>query len=138
MSYGIVQRSPRVSDKFPLIYKTWTIPAGTIISMDNYLVSHDEAIFPDSFTFKPERWLDDPVAPDGRKLTRYLVSFGRGTRSCLGINLAYAEMYISLANVYRNFEFELFETSRESVDVYRDMFLPHPKPGTQGVRVKVL
>ncbi|GKZ66598.1 hypothetical protein AnigIFM60653_002813 [Aspergillus niger] len=138
MSYGIVQRSPRVSDKFPLIYKTWTIPAGTIISMDNYSVSHDEAIFPDSFTFKPERWLDDPVAPDGRKLTRYLVSFGRGTRSCLGINLAYAEMYISLANVYRNFEFELFETSRESVDVYRDMFLPHPKPGTQGVRVKVL
>ncbi|RAL03205.1 cytochrome P450 [Aspergillus ibericus CBS 121593] len=138
LSYGIVQRSPRTTGRFPLVYKTWTMPPGTIISMDNYSVSHDEEIFPDSFTFKPDRWLNDPLAPDGRKLTRYLVSFGRGTRSCLGINLAYAEMYISLANVYRNFEFELFETGRESVDCYRDMFLPHAKPGTQGVRVKVL
>lgn len=105
--------------------------------MDNYSVSHDERIFPDSYTFNPERWLGDPLAPDGRKLSRYLVSFGRGTRSCLGINLAYAEMYIAMANVYRNFEFDLFETDRSAVDCYRDMFLPHAKPGTQGVRVRV-
>ncbi|PYH94387.1 cytochrome P450 [Aspergillus ellipticus CBS 707.79] len=138
MSYGVVKRTPRISEKFPLVYKNWVIPTNTIISMDIYAVSHDETIFPDSFTYRPERWLNDPVAPDGRKLARYLVCFGRGTRSCLGVNIAYAEMYISLANVYRNFDFELFETDRSSVDCYSDMFLPHAKPGTQGVRVKVL
>ncbi|KAE8154551.1 cytochrome P450 [Aspergillus avenaceus] len=137
MSYGVSQRAFRISDKISLTYKDFVIPPGTVISMDNYSVAHDEEIFPDSYTFKPERWLDDPVAPDGRKLSRYLVSFGRGTRSCLGINLAYAEMYLTLANVYRSFEFELFETDRSSVDCYRDMFLPHPKPGSQGVRVRV-
>ncbi|KAK1144850.1 hypothetical protein N8T08_004863 [Aspergillus melleus] len=137
LSYGVSQRASRVSDHITLTYKSYVIPPGTIISMDNYSVSHDESIFPDSYTFRPERWLGDPLAPDGRKLTRYLVSFGRGTRSCLGINLAYAEMYIAMANIYRNFEFELFETDRSAVDCYRDMFLPHGKPGTQGVRVRV-
>lgn len=138
LSYGVVQRGPRISDKFTLSYKSWVIPKNTAISMDIYSVHHDEAIFPDSFTYKPERWLGDPVAPDGRKLSRYMVAFGRGTRSCLGINLAYAEMYIALANIYRRFEFELYETGRESVELYRDMFLPHVRPDTQGVRVKVL
>ncbi|THC99244.1 hypothetical protein EYZ11_001243 [Aspergillus tanneri] len=137
MSYGVAQRASRISDTITLRYKSYIIPRGTVISMDNYSISHDESIFPDSYTFKPERWLNDPIAPDGKKLTRYLVSFGRGTRSCLGINLAYAEMYISMANVYRSFEFELFDTDRDAVDCYRDMFLPHAKPGTRGVRVRV-
>ncbi|KAB8071863.1 cytochrome P450 [Aspergillus leporis] len=137
MSYGTSQRAFRVSDHIALKYKNYVIPPRTVISMDIYSVSHDEEIFPDSYTFKPERWLGDPVAPDGKKLTRYLVSFGRGTRSCLGINLAQAEMYLTMANVFRNFEFELFETDRSSVDCYRDMFLPHVKPGSQGVRVKI-
>ncbi|PLB40480.1 cytochrome P450 [Aspergillus candidus] len=138
LSYGIPGRNGRISQTFPLTYKSWVIPPGTLISMDNYAVAHDEAIFPDSCTFKPERWLGDPLAPDGKRLSRYLVSFGRGTRSCLGINLAQAELYIAMANVYRSFEFELYETGREAVDCAREMFLPQPKPGTQGVRVKVL
>ncbi|KAE8370766.1 cytochrome P450 [Aspergillus caelatus] len=137
MSYGVSQRAFRISDHITLTYKNYVIPPGTVVSMDNYSVAHDEEIFPESFTFRPERWLGDPVAPDGKKLTRYLVSFGKGTRSCLGINLAYAEMYLTLANVFRNFDFELFETDRSSVDCYRDMFLPHVKPGSQGVRVKI-
>ena len=45
-------------------------------------LSHDEAIFPDSHAFDPERWL---AAPQNPPLERYMVSFGRGTRACLGI-----------------------------------------------------
>ena len=138
LSYGTAQRSPRVSQTFDLPYKSsYVIPRGSIVSIDNYAISHDEAIFPDSHEFQPERWAGDPVAPDGKKLVRYLVSFGKGTRSCLGINLAYAEMYIAMANVYRNFEFELFQTDRTAVDCFKEMFVPHPKPGTLGVRAKV-
>ncbi|KAJ5691755.1 hypothetical protein N7462_001178 [Penicillium macrosclerotiorum] len=137
MSYGTAQRSPRVSQAFDLPYKSYIIPRGSIVSMDNYAISHDETIFSDSYEFQPERWMGDPVAPDGKKLVRYLVSFGKGTRSCLGINLAYAEMYIAMANIYRNFEFELFQTDRTDVDCFKEMFVPRPKPGTLGVRAKV-
>lgn len=46
--------------------------------MDIYSIAHDEKIFPDSFTFKPERWLNNPKGPDGEKyLSRYMVSFSR-------------------------------------------------------------
>ena len=105
--------------------------------MDNYACSHDEAIFPDSHNFHPERWLGNPVAPGGKPLSNYMVNFGRGRRSCIGKNLAYAQMYIVLSNVFRKFEFELYETDRTDVDCARDMFVAFPKDGTLGVRVLV-
>jgi cytochrome P450 len=137
MAYGTAQRSPRSSDTMPITYKDYVIPPKTEVSMDIYSISHDENIFPDSHTFKPERWADKPRAPDGKQLNRYMASFGRGARSCLGINLAYAELYIAVANIYRRFEFELFETDRTAVDCYRDMFVPQPNPGSLGVRTLV-
>ena len=105
--------------------------------MDNYAVSHDEAIFPDSFIYKPERWLNSPKAPDGKQLSRYMVAFGRGTRSCVGMQLAYAELFIGISTLFRRFDFDLFETGRDAVDLWMDRFVPRPKPGTQGVRAVV-
>ena len=105
--------------------------------MTNYSVAHDERLFPDSFAFRPERWLGSPRAPDGRFLSRFMVSFGKGARSCLGMPLAYAEMYLALAAVFRRFDLRLFETDRTVVDCAKDMYVPHPKEGTKGVRVLV-
>ena len=119
------------------MYQSYVLPPGSVISMSNFSVSHDEKLFPDSFTFRPERWLDEPKAPDGSNLSRYMVSFGRGTRSCLGMTLAYAEMYIALATVFRRCEFDLFQTTRDAVDCHRDLFLPYPKQGALGVRAQV-
>ena len=70
--------------------------------MDNYDVSHDEAIFPNSHKFIPERWLDDPKAPDGKPLSRYNVSFGKGSRNCVGMQLAYAELYVAFVSLCKN------------------------------------
>lgn len=84
MGYGLSARNPRTHDK-PIQYKQWTIPAGTCLSMSIPDVSHDEDIFPQSREFIPERWLDDAKTSDGTPLDRFMVSFGRGTRSCMGI-----------------------------------------------------
>lgn len=105
--------------------------------MDNYAVSHHAGIFPDHTTYNPSRWLNDPRAPSGRQLSRYMVAFGRGTRSCVGMQLAYAELYIDISTLFRRFDFELFETDRTAVDPFMDTFVPRPKPGTKGVRVLV-
>lgn len=119
------------------MYQSYVLPPGSVISMSNFSVAHDENLFPYSFMFRPERWLHEPKAPDGSYLSRYMVSFGRGTRSCLGIALAYAEMYIALATVFRRCEFDLLQTTRDAVDCHHDMFFPHTKPGTLGVRAQV-
>jgi cytochrome P450 len=140
--YGTPQRIPRLSPT-PIVYsasdKQYFIPVGSVVSMDHYSASHDPHFFaPDPLTFRPERWKDNAKAPDGKPLTKYLIAFGRGTRSCVGMQLAYADLYIGLASFFRRFECELFETERDAVDVYLDSFVPRPKPGTKGVRVKVL
>lgn len=56
---------------------------------------------------------------------------------CLGVNLAWAEMYIGLATIFRRVELELFETESDAVDMGREYFVPLPKKGSKGVRVLV-
>jgi cytochrome P450 len=85
LSYGIASRHARVSQDKATKYKEWTIPAGTPVSMTIVDVHHDEHIYPNSRSFVPERWLDNPKTKEGESLSRYFVSFGKGSRSCLGI-----------------------------------------------------
>lgn len=138
LSYGGIARSPRISRHKPLQYGSWTIPPGVPVSTSTWVMHHDEQIYPDSFTYNPERWLGDPKGPDGKKnLSRYMASFGKGTRGCLGIQLAYVEMILAVAALFRQFEFSFFETSRSDVDCYVDQIAPGVHPDSKGVRVLV-
>ena len=149
LSYGVASRLQRISpDKTLFFYdqysqKDWIIPPGTPVSMTSVLIHQDPLIFPDPYTFRPERWIENP------KLDRFLVSFSKGSRQCLGINLAYAEMYLCLCGIFRRFGskaarmdddegyLELFETGLGDVEVKGDGFVPLTEEGSQGVRVKV-
>ena len=66
------------------------------------------------------------------------------------INLAYAELYIVIAGVFRKYNLydaaveqktptlALYDTTRErDVDMEHDFLLAFPKEGSKGVRVKV-
>ena len=139
LSYGVVQRSPRIAQDQVFHYQGYTIPAGTPISLDQFHMHHCESVFPDSHSFKPERWLsDDQKGPDrAKQLSRYMVAFSRGNRMCLGMQMAYLEMFATIAMLFRRFEMELFRTDRTSVDFYRDFVTAQVKPGGHGVRVLV-
>jgi cytochrome P450 len=110
--------------------------------MTSYLMHHNPAIFPDSHTYNPQRFLENP------RLDKYLVSFTKGTRQCVGINLAYAELYTCLASIFRRYggpegeagpegRLELFETGEEDVVMVADNFIPNVKKGSKGIRVLV-
>lgn len=71
-------RSPRVFRDHALQYGDWTIEPGVAVSMSPYVVGVNEDVFPEPFTFKPERWLNN------KELLKYAVTFGRGRRGCLG------------------------------------------------------
>nr|KMM69127.1 cytochrome P450 [Coccidioides posadasii RMSCC 3488] len=83
LSYSLSGRNPRPHDK-PLQNGKWTIPANTTITMSIVDVHHDGAIFPDSHSFIPERWLDNPKTSDGTPLERYPVAFGGGRELAWG------------------------------------------------------
>lgn len=101
--------------------------------MDSYLVHHNEEIFPDSHTFNPDRWL----VPNSKELDKFLVSFSTGSRQCLGSkyvkilsvledkkktncnasSLAWAELYMVFARVFRKFELKLHEHEGTGIQI---------------------
>jgi hypothetical protein len=53
------------------------------------------------------------------------------------LSLAYAELYLTLAAMFRYFEFELYETDESDVELAHDFFLPFPRLDSKGIRVIV-
>lgn len=128
---GAFCRLGRIAPDEDLRCGSYNFPAGTIISMTSWLMHNDPSIFQDPESFQPQRWLDNP------KLEKYLVPFSKGSRACLGINLAYAEIYCTLAVLFRRFEFELFQTTYSDVALAHEFFIPISKLNSKGVRLAV-
>ncbi|KAF2822403.1 cytochrome P450 monooxygenase-like protein [Ophiobolus disseminans] len=94
-----------------------TVPPGTIVACGSTFVHYNADIFPQPDQFTPERWLKSP------ELDNWLVSFSRGPRMCFGINLAWAELRLNLAYVFRKFEMEMADPKPNNLP-WRDTFLP--------------
>ena len=71
----------------------WALPAGTVIAPCIYLVHRRADIYPDPYTFRPERFLEKP--PE----TYTFLPFGGGTRRCIGASFAQYEMRVVLQAV---------------------------------------
>ncbi|KAK4222262.1 cytochrome P450 [Podospora fimiseda] len=136
LSYGVMHRLPRVSPDVSIQYKGYTIPPGVAVGMSAYLQHSDAEVFPSPDKFIPERWFAGNVTP---AMNKSYVPFCRGSRNCLGMNLAMAEMSLILAVLYRpnGPEFELFETDESDVKQAHDFLIPLPKLTTKGVRALV-
>lgn len=134
LMYGVTTRLPRVAHE-PLIYREWQIPPNTPVSQSNYFVHMDPNIYPNPEEFLPERWIE--AKEKGIHLDRYMVSFSKGSRQCVGINLAYAELYLTLSAIVRRFEFENFETTVDDVRIAYDYFVGVPKLDSKGIRAVV-
>lgn len=105
--------------------------------MSNYLQVTDPKLFPNPDKFIPERWIDNPMTSTGHPLSKYLTTFGKGPRMCLGMNFSLAEMYLGLSGLFRLVDLELYETDRSDVDMAGSFFVPLPKKSSKGVRVIV-
>ena len=78
----------------------YAVPAGTPVAMSILLVHHREDVYPDPFSFRPERWL-------GHKPGTYeWIPFGGGIRRCLGAALAMAEQRVVLETMMRRLDLE--------------------------------
>lgn len=91
--------------------------------------------FPRPYEFLPERWLPNSAIPGNEK---FLTPFAKGTRQCIGLNLANVELYTTTAAVFRRFEMELFETTARDVTVTWDAFVGQFPMESEGVRVRIL
>ncbi|KAJ6024766.1 cytochrome P450 [Penicillium herquei] len=56
------------------------IPGGTIISISSRCILDNEGLFPEPEKFIPDRWMGE----NARKMEKWMIAFGKGSRSCLG------------------------------------------------------
>ena len=134
LSYGTIHRLQRVHPNNVLTYRDWLIPPGTPVGMSPLFMHNDPAIFPDPQIFDPSRF----IGPEKERRQRHLFNFGKGTRQCVGMNLAQAEIHMALAAIFRKFgtKMHLYDTIRErDVDVKHDFFVTNPSLDSRGVRV---
>ncbi|RDW76820.1 uncharacterized protein DSM5745_06812 [Aspergillus mulundensis] len=146
LSHGLGARLARGAPTETLVYQgeykgrrlQYSIPRGTPCGMSNAINHYNEEAFPDPYAFSPERWLGVNEA-QRRRMDASLTAFSRGSRQCLGINLAYCNLYRALAALaLRVFpRMELYETTVADVQYDYDLFLPMVKRGSQGVRVTI-
>lgn len=80
------------ADQPPLVIDGKVIPIGTEITCSAYLANRDKEIYgEDANMYRPERWLED--GGDKAKLfDKYSCTWGYGSRTCLGKDLAYMEL----------------------------------------------
>lgn len=57
----------------------------TPVSMTSVFMHHNETIFPNSYEFVPERWMD---LEQRKHLEKYMVAFTKGSRQCIGMKYA--------------------------------------------------
>jgi len=137
-------RQQRVAPLEDLVYTSPTgisykLPKDITMSMNPVLLSRIESIYPDPGEFRPERFLENPRLRDKG------FAFGRGGRMCLGMQLAYQEMYVILAGLFGRFDGEeggeerlvLFGTDRTDVEIVRDLVTESIRDRSLGVRVLV-
>ncbi|KAI0315342.1 cytochrome P450 [Amylostereum chailletii] len=109
LSHGVVFPAARVVAPSDAIIAGFAVPAGSVVAMGSTFIHYNPEIFPDPHAFRPERWLQSEQTAAG--LEQYLVSFSKGPRSCIGVNLAWAEMYMLLGHVFRKVDMELYNTT---------------------------
>ncbi|OBT64897.1 hypothetical protein VE03_06450 [Pseudogymnoascus sp. 23342-1-I1] len=165
LTYGVAGRLARMAEE-PLFFtdqktgREWVVPSGTPVGMSIAQLHHDEFIFPDSHAWIPERWLyANGTLNSG--LDKYLLSFTRGSRQCLGMHLGWSELYLVISSLWMRYGsadgetdkgvpyegvrgpedegvLALYDTGKGDVELFGDSFLPLVRPGSHGIRVKVL
>ncbi|KAL0567864.1 hypothetical protein V5O48_014135 [Marasmius crinis-equi] len=119
LSYGVVTPLPRVIGPTGAVISGQFIPPNTVVGCGAYIVHNNASIFENPTDFIPERWIGE----EAKGLEKYLLAFSKGPRICLGINLAWCELYLIFANVFRKLDLEIFNTTEEVLR-FSDYFVP--------------
>ncbi|KAJ7633666.1 cytochrome P450 [Mycena polygramma] len=83
-------------------YKGYRIPAGSIVIGNAWAILHDEALYPDPYTFNPERFLLN--GKSNANVQNPEAAFGFGRRECPGRHMATAGLWIAIASILATFD----------------------------------
>ncbi|KAF5857935.1 hypothetical protein ETB97_005125 [Aspergillus alliaceus] len=94
---GVPSGLPRVSRQAANLSGHY-IPAGVTVTTQAYSLHRDPDVFTDPERFNPSRW-EQPTKP----MEDAFMPFGGGSRTCIGMHLARAELRLATARFFRMF-----------------------------------
>jgi cytochrome P450 len=109
----VFEESMRIYPPVPRLVRTalrdykaggYTIPAGAMVVVSQYLMHRDARYYSAPLRFDPERWT--PAAKSSRPAYSYF-PFGGGPRRCIGEGFAYMEGILLLATLASRWRFHL-------------------------------
>lgn len=144
LSNPVTGRLPRFNPRAPTTYTTpdgkttYTFPPNTVMSMSMPDLHFNASIFPSPRTFNPARWIDTS-SENLKEMHRNFVPFSKGSRSCVGIEVAKMELALTAGNVFQKLgkEMQLWETTERDVSWAYDFFAPYIPVDSKGLRVKL-
>lgn len=134
MGNEVSGRLPRYDPQNPITCNGYTFPPGTVISMSIRDLHLDPDCHPEPLKFSPERWLDPSMY---KQSEQFFAPFGKGTRSCVGRELAMLQVMMVTANLLHRFDVELFQTTYDDVRMQYDFFSPFHADDSKGLQVTI-
>ncbi|KAF8960404.1 cytochrome P450 [Flammula alnicola] len=112
-------------------YRGYRLPAGSIIIPNAWAMLHDEEIYPDPFTFNPDRFMKDGKIDSSVRDPAH-ACWGFGRRICPGRYMAFSAIWIAVASMLSVFDIKkavdengkVIEPSHE----YKSAIVCIPKP----------
>ncbi|KAM5353477.1 hypothetical protein ACJ41O_000127 [Fusarium nematophilum] len=108
------------------------IPSSATISMSPIAQNRDKSVFgADADEWKPSRWIvgKEVTEAEVREMDKYNVTFGYGSRTCIGRNLALVEIFKFIADFVRRYDAKFtnerkpFTIKSQWFSVQKDMYL---------------
>ncbi|KAH7389610.1 pisatin demethylase [Phaeosphaeria sp. MPI-PUGE-AT-0046c] len=99
-------RLRRVAPAQGLDLAGYHVPAGCWVGINPFVIQRDKAVFgDDADSFRPERWLES--TEKNHAMEKGMLVWGAGTRTCVGKNIALAEMHKLVPELLRRFDIEM-------------------------------
>ncbi|CAM1502523.1 Fc.00g045070.m01.CDS01 [Cosmosporella sp. VM-42] len=98
------------------------LPQGTIVGMSPYILARNKFVYgEDADEFRPERWLQDVAGGESPEdfqkrllmMNQADLSFGGGSRVCIGKNMGLFQTYKVLTSLVTLYEIELADPKKE-------------------------
>ena len=99
-----------------------SVHPGTVVGMNPYVIGRNASVWgKDVDTFRPERWLRDEAGGESEDaftarlamMNNSDLTFGAGSRVCIGKNLGLLEVYKVVATLAARYDIELAHPERE-------------------------
>ena len=108
-------RLPHVVPAGGWTFKSTLLPAGSIVGCSAYELHFNELVFPNPFSFQPERWLEENVTTEAKDS---FFAFGAGSRSCIAKNLATAELFMATERLAESGVLRGARACQDKVEIY--------------------